>query len=79
MEPSTSFFDYAKDKKTIANMNLAPRLQKNEFPTFFAKCYSWVLAITGSHTSSSSSRFYYFTRGVPTGCAFLLGTLGDVL
>ena len=27
----------------------------------------------------SSSRFYYFTRGVPTGCAFLLGTLGDVL
>ena len=28
---------------------------------------------------SSSSRFYYFTRGVPTGCAFLLGTLGDVL
>ena len=29
--------------------------------------------------SSSSSRFYYFTRGVPAGCAFLLGTLGDVL
>ena len=28
---------------------------------------------------SSSSRFYYFTRGVPTGCAFLQGTLGDVL
>ena len=30
-------------------------------------------------SSSSSSRFYYFTRGVPTGVAFLLGTLGDIL
>ena len=30
-------------------------------------------------SSSSSSRFYYFTRGVPTGVAFLLGTLGEFL
>ena len=30
-------------------------------------------------SSSSSSRFYYFTRGIPTGVAFLLGTLGEFL
>ena len=34
---------------------------------------------SSERSRSSHSRFYYFTRGVPTGCAFLLGTLGDVL
>ena len=35
--------------KQWQNMNLTPRLQKHDFPTFFTKRYSSVWAVTGSY------------------------------
>ena len=46
---SFSFFTTPKTRRRQQNMNLAPRLQKHDFPTIFTKRYSSVLAITGSY------------------------------